>query len=288
MTNSSDKITATRRIIADGLTFGEGPRWHDGSLWVSDMLANEILRIELDGRMQRVAEVSGSPSGLGWLPDGRMLAVSMVDGVVLAIADGQSEVYADLNSISGGTPNDMIVDSQGRAYVGNAGCNLFEGLNPNPTNLILVDNGKVSQVADGLVFPNGMAISPDGNTLFVAETFAHKVTAFTIAVDGSLSDRRAFAELPNRTPDGICLDAEGAVWVCSAETSEVLRVSDGGAISECIDLGGRFAAACVTGGENRCTLLVVSSDTTPEKFMRGESTCRIEAYNIDIPGVGAP
>ena len=288
MTTKSDTVMESRRIVADGLMFGEGPRWHDGSLWVSDMLGKAIYKIGLDGKKEKVAEVSGSPSGLGWLPDGRMLAVSMVDGVVLVFEDGCSTVYADLNSITGGTPNDMIVDRNGRAYVGNAGCNLFAGLDPNPTNLMLIDSDGVRQVADDLVFPNGMAISPDGKTLLVAETFAHQLTAFTIERDGSLSDRRVFAELPDRTPDGICLDAEGAVWASSPETSEVVRVCDGGEITHSISLGGRFAAACVAGGPDRRTLFVVSSDTTPEKFVRGESTCRIEAYNIDIPGAGAP
>lgn len=275
-------------VSAGELRFGEGPRWHDGALWVSDMFGQRVVRIDGSGKAATVAEVPGSPSGLGWLADGRLLIVSMTDAKLVTAEDGKIGVYADLSQICRGTPNDMAVDRHGRAYVGNAGCNLFAGLDPKPTNLVLVENGKAREVADELIFPNGIALDGNGTTLVVAETFAHRLTAFSVRPDGSLFDRREFARLEGRTPDGICLDSEGAVWVASAETGEVLRVLEGGQITDRIDCAGRFAAACVTGGTTRQTLFMVLSETTPEKFMRGESSCSIESTEISVPGVGFP
>lgn len=210
-------------VYATGLRFGEGPRWHEGALWLSDMFGKKVVRVAAGGTVETVAEIPGAPSGLGWLPDGRMIVVSMTDSKLVAIDGGKVEAYADLSAICRGTPNDMAVDRHGRAYVGNAGCNLFAGLDPRPTNLVLVENGKARQVADDLIFPNGMVISPDGRTLIVAETFAHRLTAFDIEPDGSLAGRRVFADTGTRTPDGICLDTEGAVWVSSSETGEFVR-----------------------------------------------------------------
>lgn len=288
--NSPQKIAvcAGARIYASGLRFGEGPRWHEGALWLSDMFGKRVVRIDEAGDVAMVAEVPGSPSGLGWLADGRLLIVSMTDATLVTAEAGVIKPYADLSGICRGTPNDMAVDRNGRAYVGNAGCDLFAGLDPKPTNLVLVDNGRVREVADNLIFPNGICIDQAGKTLVVAETFAHRLTAFSIAPDGSLFDRRQFAALDGRTPDGICFDSEGAVWVASAETGEVLRVREGGAITNRIETGGQFAAACATGGPERRTLFVILSETTPEKFSRGESTCCIEAVEIEVPGAGFP
>lgn len=288
MSEPSNPGSRARRVLAAGLKFGEGPRWHEGRLWVSDMLGKRIVAIDLDGQVQDVAHVAGSPAGLGWLPDGRMLAVSMVDAKLLVLEQGGMEIYADLGTICRGTPNDMAVDRKGRAYVGNAGCNLFEGLDPRPTNLVLVERGEAREVADDLIFPNGIAIAEDGGTLIVAETFAHRLTAFDIDADGSLSGRRLFADLGKRTPDGICLDAEGAIWVSSSETGEVLRVREGGEVTDVIDAAGRFAAACVTGGPDRRALFMVFSKTSPQQFMRGESESCIESMAIDVAGAGVP
>lgn len=281
--------TLSTRIVAEGLVFGEGPRWHDGRLWVSDMLGGKVMALDENGRLEEIAAVPQGASGLGWLPDGRMIVVSMGDAKLLAFKNGVGEVYADL-SLSRGTPNDMTVDGRGRAYVGNAGCNLFAGgIEPNPTNLILVENGRTREVADGLIFPNGMVIAPDGATLIVAETFAHRLTAFDIdGKDGSLSGRRVFADLGKRTPDGICMDAEGAIWVASAETSEFLRVGDGGEVTHIIETGGRFATACVTGGRDRRSLFMITAHMTPELFARRETTARIEVADLDVAGAGTP
>lgn len=275
-------------VHATGLRFGEGPRWHDGALWLSDMFGKRVVRIDEAGDVATVVEVPGSPSGLGWLADGRLLIVSMTDARLVTAEDGELKPYADLSGICRGTPNDMAVDRHGRAYVGNAGCNLFAGLDPKPTNLVLVEKDRIREVADDLIFPNGIAIDQTGETLVVAETFAHRLTAFSVAPDGSLFGRRQFAALDGRTPDGICFDREGAIWVASAETGEVLRVREGGEITDRIDAGGRFAAACVTGGRERRTLYMVLSETSPEKFMRGESSCSVESVEIQVSGAGFP
>jgi sugar lactone lactonase YvrE len=274
--------------LAGGLKFAEGIRWHDGQLWVSDMLGKRIVRIDQQGHVHDVAQVENCPSGLGWLPDGRMIAVSMVDAKLLLVGAPGLEVYAELGSICRGTPNDMVVDGQGRAYVGNAGCNLFAGLDPRPTNLVLVVDGAAREVADDLIFPNGMAITPDGRTLIVAETFAHRLTAFDIEPDGSLAKRRVFADTGNRTPDGICLDADGAAWISSPDTSEFVRILPGGEVTEVIDADGRFAASCATGGEQRKTLFMAVSRTTPQQFMRGESESSIETKPLSVGGAGLP
>lgn len=277
------------RIVAEGLVFGEAPRWHDGRLWLSDMLGDRVFSLDPDGALVPVITVPDGASGLGWLPDGRMLVVSMRNRKLLAVRDGQAEDYADL-ALSHGTPNDMIVDPQGRAYVGNTGCDMFaEGIVPRPTNLLLVADGIVREVADDLVFPNGMVITPDGRTLIVAETFAHRLTAFDIdPASGSLSNRRVFADLVDKKPDGICMDAQGGIWIASCETLEFLRVLEGGVITHRIDTGGRFAAACVTGGADRKSLYLVTAHMTPELFAARQTTARVEVAQLEIAGHGFP
>jgi len=277
------------RTVAEGLVFGEAPRWHDGRLWLSDMLGDMVYALDPGGSLQPVIAVPDGPSGLGWLPDGRMLVVSMRNRKLLAATGNDAEVYADLG-LSGGTPNDMIVDLQGRAYVGNSGCDMFvEGIVPRPTNLLLVTDGVAQEVANDLVFPNGMVITPDGRTLIVAETFAHRLTAFDIdPANGLLSNRRIFADLVDKLPDGICMDAEGAIWFASCETLEFFRVREGGEITHRIDTGGRFAAACVTGGSDRKTLYLITAHMTPELFAARQTTSRVETVQLDVVGQGYP
>jgi sugar lactone lactonase YvrE len=277
------------KVVAEGLIFGEGPRWHDGRLWLSDMLGDKVYALTPDGALDVVVEAPHGASGLGWLPDGRMLFVSMRDAKLVAVRDGQTEVYADV-SASRGTPNDMLVDAKGRAYVGNTGCDMFvEGINPRPTNLLLVENGRAREVASDLIFPNGMALTPDGKTLVVAETFAHRLTAFDVDPQtGSLSGRRVFADLGDKTPDGICMDAEGAVWISSAVTCEFVRVREGGEITHRIDTGGRFAAACAAGGPDRKTLYLITAHMTPELFAQKKTDSRIESVLLETAGAGQP
>lgn len=280
--------TLSTRIVADGLVFGEAPRWHNGSIWATDLLGGKVVTLASNGRFEERATVTAGASGLGWLRDGRMVVVSMADSRLLTFKNGIAETYADL-SISRGTPNDMVVDSQGRAYVGNTGCDLFAGIDPKPTNLLMVEDGSTREVTDDLIFPNGMAISPDGSTLVVAETFAHRLTAFDVnAKDGTLSRRRVFADLGNRTPDGICMDADGAIWAGTAEAGEFIRIRENGEITHVISTNGRFATACVTGGDGRRSLFMITAHFTPELFAKRETTARIELADLEIPGAGRP
>lgn len=286
--NTNVKSLSTR-IVAEGLVFGESPRWHDGRLWASDMLGGKVVVIGADGHVEESAAVPTGPSGLGWLLDGRMIVVSMADAKLLAFKDGAGQPYADL-SISRGTPNDMVVDARGRAYVGNAGCNLFAGvLDPKPTNLVLVEDGVAREVASDLIFPNGMVLTPDGSTLIVAESHAHRLTAFDVdSADGSLSRRRIFADLGKRTPDGICMDADRAVWAGTGESGEFIRVLEGGKITHTIPTDGRFATACVTGGADRRSLFLVTAHFSPELFAKGQTSARIEMTAVETAGIGNP
>lgn len=203
-------------VLLDDLVFPEGPRWRDGKLWFSDMNDLRVRTVDLDGRTEDVVRVPGQPSGLGWLPDGRLLVVSMTDRRLLRLdGDTLSEV-ADLSKLANHHCNDMVTDVEGRSYVGNFGFDLQAGESPRTTGLVLVTpEGDARIVAEDLSFPNGSVITPDGRTLVVGESWAGRLSAFDIAEDGSLSGRRVWAQLEGAIPDGCCLDAEGAIWVAS-------------------------------------------------------------------------
>jgi sugar lactone lactonase YvrE len=278
----------TPRILLDGLRFPEGPRWHEGRFWFSDMHAGEVIAVSLEGKAETIVRVEGEPSGLGWLPDGRLLVVSMQDRRLLRLdPEGLVEV-ADLSSLASFHCNDMVVDGKGRAYVGNFGFDLHAGEKPRPANLILVHpDGRTEIVAEDLHFPNGSVITPDGRTLIVGESFGGRLTAFTIAEDGTLHDRRVWAQLESAVPDGICLDAEGAVWVASpVGERQVLRVREGGEVTDRIGLE-QTPFACMLGGPDRRTLFICTApDSHPEKTLtRGG---RIEIVRVDVAGAGLP
>jgi sugar lactone lactonase YvrE len=275
--------------VLDGLAFPEGPRWRDGRLWFSDMHAHEVVAMTPDGRRETVFSHSGPVSGLGWLPDGRMLVVSMVDKTLLRIEpDGRAVVHGDLSTIATGRCNDMVVDAAGRAYVGNFGYD-FPGGEMKPAKLARVDpDGTVSVAAGDLMFPNGAMITPDGKTLIVGETFAERLTAFDIGVGGALSNRRVWAQMGEREyPDGACLDAEGAIWVASPLTNEVIRVSEGGQVSERIEAG-QGVYACMLGGDDRKTLYVLTAASSDPAECAANRSGRIEAARVDVPGAGLP
>lgn len=276
-------------VLLDGQIFLEGPRWYDGKLWFSDIFAGRVMTVDLSGNASVVAKVAERPSGLGFLPDGRLLIVSMQNCRLLRLDRDELTTVADLSSLAVGNPNDMVVDIQGRAYIGHFGYDLFGGEEPKPASLLLVTpDGQVREVADGLEFPNGTVISPDGKTLIVAETFGRRVTAFSIADDGSLSGRRIFAQFSEETPDGICLDAQGAVWISSFESGEFVRVEDGGTITDRIPVPGRRAVACALGGPQRRTLFLLTAETTLEDLVQGKSVGRVETVQVDTPGAGLP
>ena len=279
----------TPEVLLDGLIFLEGPRWYDGKLWFSDMFAGQVRTVDLSGNTEVVAEVAERPSGLGFLPDGRLLIVSMQNRQLLRLDRTGLTSVADLSSLAVGSPNDMVVDTHGRAYIGHFGYDLFGGEEPKPASLLLVTpDGQVREVADGLEFPNGTVISPDGKTLIVAETFGRRLTAFSIADDGGLSERRVFAQFDEETPDGICLDAGGGVWVSSFESGEFVRVEDGGTITDRIPVPGKRAVACALGGPQRQTLFLLTAETTLEELAQGQSIGRVETVRVDTPGAGLP
>ena len=271
--------------LVEGLGFLEGPRWRDGRLWFSDFVSRTVHTVDLDGMLSDVIEVEGVPSGLGWLPDGRMLVVSMEDRRLLRMDDGGSVEHADLSAYATYHCNDMVVDNHGRAYVGNFGFNYETGETPVGAKLMRVDpDGSAHVAADGLMFPNGTVITPDGRTMVVGESFGARLTAFDVADDGTLSNRRVWAQLDDgRIPDGNCLDAERAIWVASPTTKEVVRVLEGGEITDRIGTGEREAIACMLGGDDRRTLFVLAST-----LAREPGSGSISTVTVDVPGAGLP
>jgi sugar lactone lactonase YvrE len=267
-----------------GIQFPEGPRWRDGRLWISDMFGERVLAISEDGEAEDIVAVPGRPSGLGWLPDGTLLIVCMEKRSILRLDSDGLAVHADLSGHIPAAPNDMLVDRQGRAYVGNLGFDFFGGAPPEPANLLLVTPaGEVRQVATDLLFPNGMAVTADGTTLLVAETFGHRLTGFTIEEDGSLTDRRVFAQLgEEHSPDGIALDADGNVWVSSALSGEYLLVREGGEILDTIKVPA-MTPACALGGADGHTLFLLQAMTTLEGFAAGQSQGKIETVRVSSP-----
>lgn len=289
-------MTIETTLLLDGLGFPEGPRWRDGKLWFSDFQTKKVMTVDLDGNTEMIVEVWGQPSGLGWLPDQSLLVVSMADRRLLRFHNGTLAEFADLSSLASSYCNDMVVTQSGRAYIGNFGSPLFE--QPyRPAEIVLVEpTGEAKVVARDMAFPNGSVITPDGKTLIVGETLAARLTAFDIEEDGSLSHRRVWAlfddeglnsrraELANRiTPDGICLDAEGGIWVASPNArSELIRVREGGEITHRYQLE-NTPFACMLGGPDRRTLFVLTSSLY-ESNRRG----RIETIPVDVPGAGLP
>lgn len=275
--------------IARGLGFAESPRWHAGRLWFSDMALRAVFTLSGDGTVTRVLDVPSRPSGLGWRADGTLLVVSMEDRTLRSYRDGEAALVADLGAFATWHCNDMVVDHQGRAYIGNFGFDFRGGEAVRPATLVRVGpDGAVVAAANDLLFPNGMVLTPDSRTMVVAETYGSRLTGFDVAGDGSLSRRRTFAQLEGVHPDGICLDAEGAVWVSSARTGEVIRVLDGGAVTDRIPTGRRGAFACMLGGEDRGTLFICCADGSDWARCERERTGEIRRLRVDVPGAGLP
>ena len=279
-------------ILIDGLCFGEGPRWREGALWLSDMHAQEILKVTPDGESSLVVALDDDqPSGLGWLPDGDLLIVSMTKRQLLRFDGTSLTTYADLSGRASWYCNDMVVDASGRAYVGNFGFDLHQGAEPRPAELIRVDpDGTIHVEDDALMFPNGTVITPDGSTLIVGESFGGRLTAFDIAADGSLSNKRVWAELPEgAVPDGICLDADGGIWSASPTSNECIRQLEGGEVTHRIALT-RGAFACMIGttpnGDDTLYILTSSSSNPPE--CRANRDARVETYDAPFPRAGWP
>jgi len=274
--------------LLDGLTFPEGPRWHQDRLWFSDFYNHRVVAVGLDGAAETIITVPNIPSGLGWLPDGTLLVVSMNDRRLLRVQNGVLVTQGDLSAIAGGPCNDMVVDAQGRAYVGNFGYDRFKGEEVRPAKLARVDpDGSVTVVAEDLLFPNGTVITPDGRTLIIGESMGNRLTAFDITADGALSNRRIWADTPGVVPDGICLDEEGAIWVADPRSNRVVRVKQGGAIADTIPLPDRQAFACMLGGADRRTLLICTAPGSgPDRA--GKTDGKIEFERVAVAGAGLP
>ena len=248
------------QMLITGIAFGESPRWHDGRLWFADWGAQELIAVDLEGRSEVVIRVPSFPFCVDWLPDGRLLIVSARDRLLLRREpDGSLATHADLSGLSYYPWNEIVVDGRGNAYVNNIGFEFPCGEFAPGTVALLTPDGSVRQVADGVAFPNGMAVTPDNSTLIVAESYANKLTAFDIVEDGGLSNRRVWADLGDGVPDGLCLDAEGAVWYADVPNKRCVRVREGGEVLQTIDLD-RGCFACMLGGPDGKTLFLVAQE----------------------------
>jgi sugar lactone lactonase YvrE len=276
----------TPTVLLDGFVFTECPRWHGGAFWFCDVNGKKLITLAADGAPRVVLEHEQQPGGLGWTPDGTLLFVSMLDRRLMrAREDGVPEAIADFSADEPVSLNDMVVDGQGRAYIGGFGFDLNRGAPPVPGNVYVVHpDGKAGIAAGEMMFPNGMIVTPDGRTLIVAETVARRLTAFDVADDGLLSGRRVWATL-DAFPDGICLDAEGAVWVRSPPTGQFLRVREGGEVLDTITVKPKWAVACMLGGVDGRTLYLCTAETTLQALADGTSKAWIETARVDI---GAP
>jgi sugar lactone lactonase YvrE len=274
-------------MLMDGIVFGESPRWRDGQLWFSDWGTGRVFSVATDGTPTVEAEVASFPMCIDFLPDGRLLVVSSADRQLLRREpDGSLVPHADLAPVSTKPWNDIVVDGRGNAYVNSIGFD-FPGEEFAPGIVVLVTHdGKVSLVADGLAFPNGMAITTDGSTLIVAESYAEQLTAYDIAEDGTLSARRVWAATPGEHPDGICVDATGAVWFADVGNQHCVRVREGGEVLATVELDrGAFACALSRGADPK--LFVVGQDWGGPDAVGG-ATGQVVAFPAPAPGAGHP
>lgn len=281
---------AQPQVLLGGLAMGESPRWHNGRLLLADWGARELVTIDLEGSRETILRLPAAPFSIDWLPDGRLLVVSSRDGRLLSQQpDGTLASYADLSGLSVRPWNEIVVDGRGNAYLNNIGFD-FPGGEFAPGIVALVrPDGSVRKVADGVAFPNGMAITPDGRTLIVAESYGQRLTAFDIADDGSLSTGRPWAETPGDHPDGICLDAEGAVWYADVGARHCVRVREGGEVIETIGID-RGCFACMLGGSDGTTLFIVAADySDPGGLMSGLTrTGLVLTVTAPAPHAGRP
>lgn len=283
-------MARTLTTLVDGIAFGEAPRWRDGWLYLSDIHADRVLRVSPQGGYEVVATFAGPTSGLGWLPDGRMLVVSMNDRKLLREENGGFVEHADLSSIATWHANDMVVAADGTAYVGNFGFRIFPDRDEPRTAAIakVSPDGVASVAASDFLFPNGSVITPDGETLIVAESGTKCLTALDIAPDGSLVNRRPWGQMTDaQMPDGICLDAEGSIWIASPPSREVMRMAEGGMILESIPTE-QEAIACMLGGDDGKTLFILTAEKRDPEWCRAHHTARVLATPVDAPGAGRP
>lgn len=284
-----------RTVLVDtDLTLPEGPRWHNNRLWFADMFSGRIIAVDMDGKTEVVVQQADKwLSGLGWLPDGQLLVVSMTDRRLYRLeANGLVEAV-NLEAVTTMHTNDMVVDFQGRAYIGEVGYDVHGGETFKPAKLVMVmPDGQTTTVDADLAVPNGTVITEDGSTLIVAESMAARLTAFDIQDDGSLTNKKVWAEMEGCTPDGICLDAENGIWVASPTTMEVIRVLKGGEVTHRFNTN-PMPVACMLGGPKRNLLFICECKPPKEIFPNfdsgfGDLSSRIEYVEVDVPGAGLP
>ena len=277
------------RCVLDGGRYFEGPRWHDGRLWFVDCMERTLLSFSPSGERELHAKFDDdTPCGTGILPDGRLVVLTMYRKRLMTYADGRLSLYADLSGIAAGTIDDMIIDGLGRAYVGDLGFDM-----PPPPDrgapgriLLVLPDGAARVVAEGLRFPNGIAVSSDHRRLVVAEMDGGCLADYDIEPDGGLKFRRRFGSM--KSPDGICLDEQGAVWVAAFEEDAFIRLDAGGRELQRIEVPGRRALACVLGGPERRTLFCLSAATSYEELRQRKSSSRIDVVDLEVAGAGYP
>jgi sugar lactone lactonase YvrE len=277
------------QILMTGIAFGESPRWHDERLWFSDWGTQEVIAVDHEGRSEVIVHTPVSPFSIDWLPDGRLLILSGPDGLLLRREpDGSLATHADLSDLSDHPWNEIVVDGRGNAYVNNIGFDFPVGEFAPGTVALLTPDGPARPAADGVAFPNGMAVTPDNATLIVAESYANRLTAFDIAADGSLSGQRVWADVGDGVPDGICIDAEGAVWYADVPNERCVRVREGGEVLQTVELD-RGCFACMLGGTEGTTLFMVAQEWSGmESTAAGERTGQLLTIPAPAPGAGWP
>lgn len=280
MSASKPQLLLSNRVLV------ESPRWHEDRLWFSDWGTQEIVAVDLAGKSEVIRSIPSMPFSFDWQPDGRMVIVSGGDGLLLRqTADGAFETFADLSSLSAFPWNEIVVDGRGNTYLNNIGFNFPEEEFAPGILALVAPDGEVRQVADGVAFPNGMVITPDNATLILAESYGNTLTAFDIAADGSLENRRVWANLEGDYPDGITLDAEGAVWYGDVPNQHCVRVREGGEVLQTIELD-RGCFACMLGGEHGNTLFMLAAtwgdaESSPEAAAPGQ------ILMVEAPAAGA-
>jgi sugar lactone lactonase YvrE len=285
-------VTELQTLMTD-IAFGESPRWHDDRLWFADWGAQQVIAVDLDGASEVMVQVDfpSFPMCIDWLPDGRLLIVSGRDGLLLRREpDGALVTHADLSTLAGKAHpwNEIVVDGRGNTYVNNQGFDFPGGEFAPGTIALLTPDGVARQVADGIAFPNGMAVTPDNATLICAESYGKRLTAFDIDADGGLSNQRVWADLGDGVPDGICVDAEGAVWYADVPNKRCVRVAEGGEVLQTIELD-RGGFSCALGGRDRRTLFIVAQEWGGTAKMRGgPRTGEVLTVETAIPGAGWP
>ena len=278
-----------QQTLMTGLAFGESPRWHADRLWFSDWGAQEVIAVDLEGKSEVITRIQSFPFCIDFLPDGRLLVVSARDQLLLRMEpDGSLVTHANLTSLSDHPWNEIVVDGRGNAYINNIGFDFPGGEFATGIIALVTPDGSTRQVADGVAFPNGMVVTPDNATLILAESYGKRLTAFDVAADGSLSNRRTWADLGDGAPDGICLDAVNAIWYGDVPNKRCVRVREGGEVLQTIDLD-RGCFACALGGADKRTLFLVATEWSGTTSMAGGArTGQVLVVEAPAPGVGWP